>query len=47
MDDDAKELQGEGAELRTDGHGVLRTAKGMFIIADVQPQAQGKLLDIK
>ncbi|MDH2067435.1 type VI secretion system Vgr family protein [Pantoea sp. GD03673] len=46
MDDDAKELRGEGAELRTDGHGVLRAAKGVFITADAQPHAQGKLLDM-
>lgn len=46
MDEDPKELRGEGAELRTDGHGVLRAAKGVFITADAQPQAQGKLLDM-
>lgn len=46
LDDKPKELRGEGAELRTDGHGVLRAAKGVFITADGQLQAQGKLLDM-
>jgi type VI secretion system secreted protein VgrG len=47
LDDDSRELRGEGAELRTDGHGVLRAAKGVFITADAQPQAQGKLLEME
>lgn len=46
-DDDAKQLRGEGAELRTDGHGVLRAAKGIFITADGQLQAQGQMLDMQ
>ncbi|KEY59312.1 type VI secretion system Vgr family protein [Serratia sp. DD3] len=45
---DAKgELRGEGAELRTDGHGSFRAAKGIFISADGQPQAQGQMLDMQ
>lgn len=45
-DNDARHLRGEGAELRTDGHGVLRAAKGVFITADGQPQADGLMLDM-
>jgi len=45
-DNDARQLRGEGAELRTDGHGVLRAAKGVFITADGQPQANGLMLDM-
>lgn len=45
-DNDARQLRGEGAELRTDGHGVLRAAKGVFITADGQPQADGLMLDM-
>ncbi|MCW1830334.1 type VI secretion system tip protein VgrG, partial [Enterobacter asburiae] len=47
LEDDPKALRGEGAELRTDGHGVLRAAKGVFISADAQPRAQGKLLEME
>ncbi|ELY3998361.1 type VI secretion system tip protein VgrG [Cronobacter sakazakii] len=43
-DNDARQLRGEGAELRTDGHGVFRAAKGIFITADGQQQAQGEML---
>jgi type VI secretion system secreted protein VgrG len=46
LDDNPKDLRGEGAELRTDGHGVFRAAKGVFITADGQLQAQGKLLEM-
>lgn len=46
-DNDAKQLRGEGAELRTDGHGVLRAAKGVFITADGQPGAEGRMLDMQ
>lgn len=47
QDSDARTLRGEGAELRTDGHGVLRAAKGVFITADGQPQADGQMLDMQ
>ncbi|CCJ80908.1 VgrG protein [Cronobacter dublinensis 1210] len=30
-----------GFELRTDEHGVIRVAKGLFICADGQPRAAG------
>ncbi|MBU9863056.1 type VI secretion system Vgr family protein [Rahnella aceris] len=32
--------RGEGFELRTDEHGVLRGGKGVFLSADAQPQGQ-------
>ncbi len=32
-------------ELRTDEHGVIRVAKGLFICADGQPKAAGEVLD--
>lgn len=37
--------RGQGFELRTDEHGVLRGGKGVFLSADDQPQAQGQVLD--
>ncbi|WP_447868722.1 DUF2345 domain-containing protein, partial [Rahnella aceris] len=37
--------RGEGFELRTDEHGVLRGGKGVFLSADAQPNAQGQVLD--
>ncbi|WP_122096730.1 type VI secretion system Vgr family protein [Rahnella sp. Larv3_ips] len=37
--------RGQGFELRTDEHGVLRGGKGVFLSADAQPQAQGQVLD--
>ncbi|MEA9390187.1 type VI secretion system tip protein VgrG [Acerihabitans sp. TG2] len=43
--DAAGKLRGTGAELRTDEHGALRAAKGLFISADAQHQATGKVLD--
>ncbi|EGW7512589.1 type VI secretion system tip protein VgrG [Salmonella enterica] len=47
QDSDARALRGEGAELRTDGHGVFRAAKGIFITADGQQQADGPMLDMQ
>ena len=41
-----RELRGEGAELRTDDWISIRGGKGIFISADMQPQAQGKMLDM-
>ena len=44
---DAKRLErGEGFELRTDAHGVIRGGKGLLLSADVQPLAQGTVLDM-
>lgn len=40
----ARELRGEGAELRTDDWVSIRGGKGVFISADCQPQAQGQML---
>ncbi|WMU71614.1 type VI secretion system tip protein VgrG [Enterobacter bugandensis] len=39
-------LRGEGFELRTDEWGGIRAGKGIFITADSQPEAQGKVLDM-
>lgn len=39
-------LRGEGAELRTDDWVSIRGGKGIFISADDQPKAQGKMLDM-
>ncbi|EHP6144834.1 type VI secretion system tip protein VgrG [Escherichia coli] len=44
--DVSRELRGEGAELRTDDWISIRGGKGIFISADMQPQAQGKMLDM-
>ncbi|MGK5140699.1 type VI secretion system tip protein VgrG [Enterobacter roggenkampii] len=44
---DAKgQPRGQGAELRTDEHGVIRAGKGLFASADAQPKAQGEALDM-
>ncbi|MCK1792057.1 type VI secretion system Vgr family protein [Pseudomonas violetae] len=44
--DAQKQKRGEGFELRTDGWGAIRGGKGLFISADVQPKAQGQMLDM-
>ncbi|MFK7702294.1 type VI secretion system Vgr family protein [Pseudomonas caspiana] len=44
--DAKKQKRGEGFELRTDGWGVIRGGKGLFISADKQPQAYGDALDM-
>ncbi|ENC2257877.1 type VI secretion system Vgr family protein [Escherichia coli] len=44
--DASRELRGEGAELRTDDWISIRGGKGIFISADMQPQAQGKMLNM-
>jgi Rhs element Vgr protein len=44
--DAQKQKRGEGIELRTDGHGAIRSGKGLFISADAQPKAQGEQLDM-
>ncbi|HEX2011576.1 MAG TPA: type VI secretion system tip protein TssI/VgrG, partial [Roseateles sp.] len=38
--------RGEGVELRTDGHGSLRAAKGLHVSADGRQRAQGNLKDL-
>lgn len=45
--DASRELRGEGAELRTDKHVAIRGGAGVFISADSQSQAQGKMLAIE
>jgi len=44
--DAKKQKRGEGFELRTDGHGAIRAGKGLFISADLQPKAQGEVLEM-
>jgi type VI secretion system secreted protein VgrG len=41
------EKRGEGFELRTDEHGAIRAAKGLYIGTDAQPSAGGQHLDIE
>ena len=41
-----KEFRGEGFELRTDGWGVLRASKGMYIGTESRDSAQGHHKDI-
>ncbi|WP_145560348.1 type VI secretion system Vgr family protein [Yersinia mollaretii] len=38
--------RGTGTELRTDDHGTIRAAKGLFVSADAQQKAAGKVLDM-
>ena len=40
-----KDSRGEGWELRTDGHGVARAAKGLLITTDPRPSARGPIKD--
>lgn len=40
-----KDTRGEGFDLRTDGHGAIRGAKGLFLTAEGQVQAIGGHLD--
>jgi len=44
--DSQRRKRGEGFELRTDGWGVLRAGKGVFISADEQVRGEGELLDM-
>uniref|UniRef100_UPI001F26A6B8 DUF2345 domain-containing protein n=1 Tax=Enterobacter cloacae TaxID=550 RepID=UPI001F26A6B8 len=39
--------RGKGFELRTDEHGVIRVAKGLFITADGQQKAAGEVLEME
>jgi type VI secretion system secreted protein VgrG len=39
------EARGQGAELRTDGAGALRAARGLLLSAEAQEGARGRLLD--
>lgn len=40
------EQRGSGFELRTDEHGVISVAKGLFVTADEQQKAVGDILDM-
>ncbi|PLR37652.1 type VI secretion system tip protein VgrG, partial [Chimaeribacter coloradensis] len=44
--DRERQPRGEGFELRTDSYGTLRAGRGLFISADAQPMAQGKVLEM-
>ncbi|VWB38501.1 type VI secretion system Vgr family protein [Burkholderia lata] len=44
--DGRKETRGEGFEVRTDERGVLRAGKGLFLTADVQPNAGGQAFEM-
>ncbi|MFB0713858.1 DUF2345 domain-containing protein, partial [Buttiauxella noackiae] len=44
--DASRALRGEGFELRTDEWGALRAGKGLFLTADSQPGASGKMLEM-
>lgn len=41
-----KDLRGEGWELRTDGHGVARAAKGLMITTEARQTARGPITDM-
>jgi type VI secretion system secreted protein VgrG len=41
-----KEARGEGWELRTDGHGVARAAKGLLITTEARQAARGPIKDM-
>lgn len=41
-----KDARGEGWELRTDGHGVARAAKGLLITTEARQAARGPLKDM-
>ncbi|HEY1042283.1 MAG TPA: type VI secretion system Vgr family protein [Telluria sp.] len=42
-----KDARGEGWELRTDGHGVARAAKGLLITTEARPSASGAMKDMR
>ncbi|WP_418128702.1 type VI secretion system Vgr family protein [Variovorax sp. 278MFTsu5.1] len=41
-----KEPRGQGFELRTDGHGVLRSGKGLLVTTEARPNAQAHATDM-
>ncbi|MED5645109.1 type VI secretion system tip protein VgrG, partial [Enterobacter bugandensis] len=45
--DSGKQQRGEGFELRTDSWGAIRAQKGIFISADAQAKAQGRVLEMQ
>lgn len=44
--DEQGKQRGSGFELRTDEHGVIRVAKGLFVTAEGQTKAAGDVLDM-
>jgi type VI secretion system secreted protein VgrG len=48
IDDTAgrKDARGEGFELRTDGHGVLRANQGMLLTTEARPNAASRIKDM-
>ena len=42
-----KEDRGQGVELRTDGHGAVRAAKGLLITTEKRPNAQAHITDMR
>ncbi|EMG7853420.1 Rhs element Vgr protein [Enterobacter hormaechei] len=44
--DSQGQRRGKGFELRTDEHGVIRVAKGLFVTADGQQKAAGGVLEM-
>ncbi|MDU9393579.1 type VI secretion system tip protein VgrG [Pseudomonas sp. zfem002] len=44
--DSQRKPRGQGAELRSDGHGVFRAGSGLFLTADKQTKAQGDMLSM-
>ena len=41
-----KEARGQGFELRTDGVGAVRTARGLLLSTEARPDAQGHITDM-
>jgi len=42
-----QDARGEGFELRTDAHGVVRAARGMLVTTEARPDAQGHAKDLR
>jgi type VI secretion system secreted protein VgrG len=41
-----KDDRGQGVELRTDGHGAVRAAKGLLVTTEARPNAQAHITDL-
>ncbi|WPH16172.1 type VI secretion system Vgr family protein [Variovorax paradoxus] len=42
-----KDLRGQGFELRTDGHGAIRAARGLLVSTEARANAQGHITDMR
>ncbi|WPH23150.1 type VI secretion system Vgr family protein [Variovorax paradoxus] len=42
-----KDDRGQGFELRTDGHGAIRAARGLLVSTEARPNAQGHITDMR